>query len=232
MRRQPDRRPHVIGEDVERWLQTAEMPPCRAMPFSTAPMACSRIPKWKLRLPAAGPIRRSFANLEQRVGGRSQVRRTADQRRHARRHRVEHLPGSLTRGRSPRVGRESFGRRRPSLAAVRAFIACCHSAARSGKCRGVCTKRCRSIPRREPGPCDDGLAEMIQRFVGDKKRRLDGQPSACLVSFTSSAPSGEPCASAVSCLFGAAVGDVRCDADQRRPIDFRSGVGQRAASRP
>ena len=47
-RAQPDGGLHVIGEDQKRALN-GSTPPCAAMPFTAAPMACSRTPKATLR---------------------------------------------------------------------------------------------------------------------------------------------------------------------------------------
>ena len=47
------------------------------------------------------------------------------------------------------------------------------------------------------------LAEMRERRLRERRNGGSaGQPRFCLVSRTSSAPSGEPCASNVSCLCG------------------------------
>ncbi len=57
-----------------------------------------------------------------------------------------------------------------------------------------------------------------------------GQPSVCLVFRTSSTPSGEPCASKLSCL-RRSVADVRAHEDQRRPRRFGARGSQRRVDR-
>ena len=48
-RREADRRAHVVAEDEERRAERDEPVARRAMPFTNAPIACSRMPKWTLR---------------------------------------------------------------------------------------------------------------------------------------------------------------------------------------
>ena len=70
-------------------------------------MACSRMPKCRLRPPGlsreevAGPVER-----QPRLARRGQVRRAAHQPRHVLAEGVEHLAGGVPRGHALRVGRE------------------------------------------------------------------------------------------------------------------------------
>ena len=75
-------------------------------------------------------------------------------------------------------------------------------------CRRAASRRARQCRRRN--------ARARRR---EPRRIASGsKPKNCLVSLTSSSPSGSPCASGVSCLMRRAVADMAMHDDQRRPI--------------
>ena len=83
-RREADRRAHVVAEDEERRAERDEAVARRAMPFTNAPMACSRMPKWMLR-PSNLPLAMRRRAFDVRLRRGVEIGRAADERRHERR---------------------------------------------------------------------------------------------------------------------------------------------------
>ena len=189
-------------------------PPSSARPFRIAPIACSRMPKWRLRPPNCARWIDARA-LDRGLGRRLEVGRAADEPRHELRRLLEHLRAERAR----RVD----GAVRPARAAVRSRSAGTPARGRVVPLRGErrvprsrhAAKLAPATPRAPRGCARRERAPVRAHLVGHEERRLERPARAPPSSpSTSSAPSGAPCASAVSCLCGAPLRDVRAGDDQ------------------
>ena len=216
-------------------------PPCRAMPFTVAPMACSRTPKWRLR-PAKlhGTTDRTLRTVGRRgrtleVAGtlqpgerrRVEIRRAADQLGQACGERLHHRLRRLARRERPwrRRGSREGPVSHPAgrLAGNRALQLC---GVASGKALAV-----RLEPTVPLGLAALGRGRRASRKCADasggiKNGRLDRPAEMLLRRAQLVGPSGEPCAS---------IGVPACEGAPKpicvRMLDQRRTIGDLACGR-
>ena len=202
-RGQPDRRTAVVGEDEEARAEGRTFESDR--PFSTAPMACSRMPKWMLRPPTCPPAGRRRRRTSMRVlveGARSAEPPIS--------HGIFLATALSTFADASRpatpfgVGGKCREVLRPSRRAARRRCIRSTASASVGilpPCtpRSARASRARSLAPRAPMPL-----EMLAHAVGHEEFRVLGPAVEPLgrAGFPLR-PSGSPCAACVSCLCGA-----------------------------
>ena len=205
MRRQPDRRPHVVAEDEERGAVGAQL--------ATAPCRSRRRP-WRARARRSGCCARRSGRAGRRPApveastyvlvGRRQVGRAADEPRAALRQRVEHLAATTRAWPCPWRRRGTSG---SALSQPSGSSRALHALELVGQVRVlllVLGERLRPTPRaarrpRAPTP----LLEVLAHPVGHQELRVLGPAVGRLAPLDLLCAQRLAVGSCVSCLFGA-----------------------------
>ena len=197
-RRQPYRPAHVVTEREERGPVTPQVMERHAVDDRPHRVLADT----EVEVPALVRVRLDAARVgDQRERRRRQIRRAADQLGHVGRRPLKHglrrLPrrGHRARGVEPRhlpvpaLGEPAGNDPLELLRQLGVRLAVGVEPLTPVPARTRCHVRCSGGSARAPP-------------AGTKNGSSDGQPMCSLVSRTSSSPSGEPCAPAVSCLCG------------------------------
>ena len=189
----PAVRREAVHDRAHRVLAHAEVEVAAGVAPAAAVEPCDRRSRRRIEI---------AESLERGVRRRIEIGRAADQRRQPRRDRIHHLARRRRAWRCPWRRRERPGCPRPSRAAARRACVARSSCGQLGE--GARVGRHAIVPRRLGArAARDRLAEMRQRRLRESGTAArSASRAAALVRRTSSAPSGEPCASKVSCLCG------------------------------
>ena len=223
-RRQADRRPHIVAEDQEAGAIGAQHGQGQAIADGTHGVLANA----EMQVAAAKVTRLEIARAfgrDQRLGGRRQIRRAADQPRQMRGDRILHLGRAVPAGQPLAVGREGGDRLVPAFGQLMAL----HPPQRIGRIAVL-----GAITLHQLLPCvpqlsaalADTIVEMRVDAIGHEKLGVLGPAVAALGEahflFTQGLAVGFPGV----LLMRRAEADVAAHDDQRRPVPGRTELVQ------